>query len=495
MRYIFTGRQMKAIDNYTINTTGIPSLVLMERASFAVAEEIMRRFGVDDRIVVVCGNGNNGADGMCVARILCEYGYNASYIYEFDEEKATEELRTQINICRNESVKRASISEIDAYNVIVDAIFGIGCTREILGRYKDIINIINDVNAYRIALDVPSGVNSEDAKIMGVAVKADITVTFGYEKYGLFMYPGKLYAGEIIVKNAGFSKNAIEQFERKIYTFDKEDIKKLPKRDQASNKGTYGKLLIVAGSETIGGAAYFAAAAAYRSGAGLVKILTHSANKVMLNVKVPEAITKTYDTMSDDEIAELIEASDAVIIGPGIGTDDKALRNLSLVLEKSDEVNIPVIIDADGLNVIAKNWQIFDVSHKNQIIITPHIGEMHRLSGMSIPDIKSNQVTVCTDMAEKMNVICVLKDARTVVAEAEGDVYINSSGNSGMSTGGSGDVLTGIIAGLILNGLKPRKAAEYGVYIHGLSGDVMAKAKSERALMASDIIDGIEKII
>ncbi len=492
MRYIFTGRQMKEIDNYTINTTKIPSLVLMERASYEVAKEIMKRFGKEERIVVVCGNGNNGADGMCTARILSEYGYQASYIYEFDAKKATDELRTQLTICENEGIKRATLSEISTYSIIVDAIFGIGCTREVLGVYKELIELINEQQAYKIALDVPSGINSENAKVMKVAIKADMTITFGYEKYGIFMYPGKNYAGEIVIKKAGFSKKAINQFDRKIYTFDKNDLSNIPRRDQASNKGTYGKLLVIAGSKNMGGAAYFAAAAAYRSGSGLVRILTHSANKVMLNMKVPEAITETYDTISDDEIRNLVAISDAVIIGPGIGTDSEAYRIMSVVLSCAD---IPVIIDADGINVLAKNRELLDITHDNPVIITPHIGEMHRLCKMSISDIKDNLVTVCTDIAKELHVICVLKDARTVVGREDGDIYINSSGNSGMSTGGSGDVLTGIIAGLILNGMQPYEAAEYGVYIHGLSGDVMAKEKSERSLMASDIIEGIGRII
>lgn len=499
MRYIFKGNQMKLIDQYTINETKIPSLVLMERASYATSSEIMNRVNKKQKIAVICGNGNNGADGLCVARILCEYGYDASYIYDFDKMRATDELRIQLQICENEMIKKASLLELNTYDVIVDAIFGIGCTRTVEGIYKDYIDRINEAKnqgAYIVSVDVPSGVNSENGQIMGCAVKADLTVTFGYEKYGIFMYPGKNNVGELVIRNAGFDKRAIEQFERKIYTYDTCDVDKIPLRDPSSNKGTYGKALIIAGSKKISGAAYFSAAATYSTGAGIVRILTHSNNKNIIASKLFEAMIEEYDQLTDEDINKLIDISDVIVIGPGIGVDKNAIRLMKIVIDRTDK---PTIIDADGLNILASNRELLDkisqVKRTEKIIITPHLGEMSRLTNISIADIKKDTLKVCDDFAREHNLICVLKDARTIVSDGYKDIYINSSGNSGMSTGGSGDVLTGIIAGLILNGLMVDEASKMGVYVHGLSGDSMAKVKSERSLLASDIIEGISNII
>lgn len=497
MRYIFKGNEMKQIDQFTINETKIPSLVLMERASLAVASEIMSRFDENVKIVVVCGNGNNGADGLCVARILCEYGYNASYVYDFDKSTATEELRLQLQICENENIEKVTISAINNADVIVDAIFGIGCTRSVKGVYKDYIDKINKEGVqgkYIVAVDVPSGINSETGEIMDCAINANLTVTFGYEKYGMCMYPAKNNVGEVVIRRAGFAKEAIEQFDRKLYTYEKEDLDRIPKREQSSNKGTYGKVLVIAGSRKISGAAYFSAAAAYNTGAGIVRILTHSNNKIILATTLLEAMLEEYDKLSDKEIQNLIDISDVIVIGPGIGTDDDAIRLMNIVI-KNDK---PIIIDADGINVLAKEKMLDRVSNlkrNNKLIITPHLGEMSRLTNMSIPDIKKDALKVCDDFAKEYNLICVLKDAKTIVSDGSGDIYINSSGNSGMSTGGSGDVLTGIIAGLIVNGVSLFEASSLGVYVHGLSGDSAATKKSERSLMASDIIKSIGDII
>lgn len=278
------------------------------------------------------------------------------------------------------------------------------------------------------------------------------------------------------------------------FSYSQKDIKKLlPKRDQNSNKGSCGRVLIIGGSPCMAGAPTFSAKAAYRTGCGLVEVFTHEQNRVVLQTLVPEAVLSTWDEKVDFEKFEnSIKKADVIAVGMGLSTSEKALEILSFTLEK---YSCPLIIDADALNIMAKNPELFNLLVKHAVIITPHPLEMSRLSGISIEQILENIPAAAQDFADANKVICVLKDHHTAVASPHADmIYINQSGNSGMSTGGSGDVLDGIIAGLLAQGTEPYTAATLGVYLHGLAGDIASEMLSEYSVMASDIIDALPEI-
>ena len=506
MKKIFSSSEMKMIDDYSIKTLKIPSFALMERAAAFVADEIAKNHDKNDRILAVCGVGNNGADGLAVLRILNSIGFhNTVAIQVGSDDKATEEYMLQKHILSNidipvymyETINNSQMDkqhmDFKSYDVIVDAIFGIGLTRVVSGVYKDVIEKINITNASIYAVDIPSGIDGNTGNVLGVAVKASKTITFGANKIGNVLYEGTEYAGDVIVCNIGFSQVAYEN--RTYYkVIEQEDIKKmLPQRKAYSNKGTYGKLLIIAGSETMYGAAYLCSAAAFAIGVGLVKVITSENNKQMLNDKLPEAIVISYGDNEDDRIGIVkneLEWCDTILIGPGLGLSNRSCKLVDMCISTGKNI----IIDADGLNTIARYPELKEKLH-NKTVITPHLGEAARLCGMNITDISKDILMVCEQMAETMRVSCVLKDARTVIYTSNGDKYINMSGNSGMAKAGSGDVLAGIIAGLVATGMDINDAAAFGPYIHGRAGDIARQKYGEYTMMPTNIIESVSQII
>lgn len=489
MKHIVDAVKMKEIDEYTINEMKLPSLVLMERAAVCVAEVIEERFDKNTRVIIVSGCGNNGADGVAVARILSDKGFDVS-VYLVDNTKRTTELDAQITIAQNWGVTFIDKWDATEYDVIVDGIFGIGLSKKVSGEYERVINMINKSDCKVVSIDIPSGINSSDGKVENVAVKADITVTFGFKKIGQILYPGAGYAGELIVKDPGFYTKGIE--DKSIYfTMDKKDIKSLPERSQDSHKGTFGKVLVIAGSKECQGAAVLCAKSALKSGSGMVKVLTHQNNRNVLACALPEALIATYDECIDVTFCEeLLEWADSVVIGPGIGVDTLSKELMNIIMDNKDK---PIIIDADAINIIAGEKKLLNkVSEK--CIFTPHLLEMSRLSGKSVTDIKNRLIDTATEFAENYGCICVLKDSRTIVAKSSQRVYINSVGNSGMATAGSGDVLSGIIGSLAGRGIDTFDAAAYGVLVHGLSGDCAAECIGQTSMIAGDIIDNIHKV-
>lgn len=492
-RLLLNGKQMKALDDYSINRIKIPSLVLMERASLSVSRVINDIALPKRRIISVCSVGNNGADGICTARILSMQGYETAVCIIGDTRKATYEFNTQFEIYRNLGLPVVNITSLNEYDIIVDALFGIGLGRNIVGEYADAVNTINMSEKVIVSVDIPSGINPSNGQIMGCAVKADHTVTFGYEKTGIVLYPGKSHAGTIhVADDVGFAKECIIENEC-AWTFDVNGYKEvLPVRIHDSNKGNYGRVLVAAGSENMGGAAYFSACAAYRTGAGLVKVLTHTNNHNVIMNLLPEAVMGFYDKMNEEEIQREVSWSDVVVAGPGLSQNDMAVWLLeSILLEDAVQNGRKIILDADALNIIASH----DMKHMLKgTIITPHIGEMSRLTGINVSEIKKDIIGTTVRFAGDYGCICVLKDVRTIVSDGK-DIYINTSGNNGMSTGGSGDVLTGIIAGLAAQKMDMKMSACLGVYIHGLSGDAAAVRHGVRSMTAGDILSGIENVL
>lgn len=503
MQRIVTGKVSKQVDGYCISQIGIPSLVLMERAALSVVNEIIRIGNDRKRILIVCGTGNNGADGLAIARILNEKLYQSDIVIIGNTDKASDEFMTQLKINNKLGIKYENISEseenilnvIQSYDIIVDAIFGIGLSREIKGIYKNVIECINKNKGYKIAVDIPSGLCSNSGKVLGVAIKANKTVTFGTLKTGLLLCEARDYSGKLVVAKIGFPEFVYDQISQDnhdplISAYEQKDIAMIPQRSQVSNKGDFGKVLVIAGSENMCGAAYFSAKAAYRTGAGIVEILTHTNNLSTIKASLPEAIIKDYNTISKEEFDKELQHKSVIVIGPGLSVSERTKQLLKATLK----ANCPIIIDADGLNTISQFRTLLPMIREN-IIVTPHIKEMSRLIQKDSQYIKENILDCAYEFSTKYNCVTVLKDCSTVIANPKGNLFINTSGNSGMATGGSGDVLTGVIAGLISCKLPIYEAAPLGVYLHGLAGNEAASNISEYSMMASDLIDALSKII
>jgi len=499
MKYLVNGDQMKAIDNYSINELGIPSLILMEKAAMACAKVILDTTKKDDKIVAVCGTGNNGGDGIATARILKEAGLDVSVLLIGEEEKVSEQTKKQLEIGRHLDLPIFNYKNIlnedwiEEYNIVVDAMFGIGLSKMILGDYELVINQINQYHAKVFAIDIPSGIDAGSGNVWNVAIKADVTITFGYNKLGLVFYPGAEYAGTVIVADIGFPQKALKAVGPKTFTYDLEDKGKLPRRNPYSNKGSFGKVLVIGGATNMAGAAYLSAKSAYRVGAGLVKVLTVEDNRVILQTKLPEALLSTYtqEGFTKEWFLEELLWANAVVIGPGLSMDGIADTMVDLVLET---IQVPLVIDADALNLIALHQKCEKINHNMQIIITPHLKEMSRLVDCEISDITKDMITFTKNVMKDKEYTLVLKDARTIVTNGIYS-YVNLGGNSGMAVGGSGDVLTGIIGGLLAQGMKSFEAAALGVYLHALAGDCAAKEKNEYSMIAGDISEALIKEI
>ena len=488
MRFALDGKMSAYVDEYTIDKMGMSSLVLMERAALSVAgkvAEVAMNFSHDVNIAVVCGCGNNGADGIAVARILGWQGLKVDIIVVGDRTKATKEFVYQEDIAHKSGLSFGNINELSEYSIIVDGIFGVGLSRDVEGDYAQIIETINKCTSYIISIDIPSGICAKTGAVKNVAVKANSTITFGYHKIGMLLYPGKEYSGEVTVADIGFNPQAISDINPVMY-FIPSDLRYIPKRLEYSNKGTYLRTVVIAGSEDMSGAAFLSAKAAYRCGVGLVEIVSHYKNTDILKKLLPEAIVTGYSEETANSIVEeKILKADIVILGPGLSTGETAEKIVNKVLEN---VKVPIIIDADALNIISKDTSVLK-SCESTVIITPHIGEMVRLTGYDKEDILKDIVDVSKYFAKDHGVICVLKDSATVVADPFGGAYINTSGCAAMSKAGCGDVLTGVIAAMISLKLKPFFAACMGVYVHGIAGERAVEGRSEHSLLASDIID------
>ena len=510
MRMLVTGKQMKAIDAYTIHTIGVPSLVLMERAALKVAQAAESLWEKGDTIWAVCGTGNNGADGVAAARMLHLKGYPVRVFLVGNPDKGTEEFRTQLKIAGNVGLFTLpwQEGEKEECGLLIDAVFGVGLSRPVEGEYRQCIKMLEAKSIRRtVAVDVPSGIHGDTGTVMGIALRADLTVTFGWEKTGTALYPGREYAGRVEVADIGFPGQALEAVKEAegtaagdfAVTYSDDDLKRIPRRPAYSNKGTFGKVLIVAGSKNMCGAAYLSALSAYRTGAGLVKMLTVEENRQILQERLPEAIIATYtpDQLMEgrDEFRKMIEAqmewADVVVLGPGLGNGPYVEYLVEDILTSAF---VPVIIDADGLNAIAGHPYLTSYYTEN-IIVTPHLGEMARLTGEGIDQIKENLAATALEYAGRYGLTCVLKDAATVTAGRDGNLYINSSGNSAMAKAGSGDVLTGIIAGLIAIGMEEEEAACLGVYLHGRAGDAAASKSGAHSLLASELADAVGSVM
>lgn len=502
MDYLLTASQMQRFDQNTIVNIGIPSAVLMERAALAVVEEIKLRFSTEKRILVVAGKGNNGGDGLAIARLLLLLGYHVdTYLAGDLGKEGTAENTRQKSILLKYSGVLVREPEYHAYDVIIDALFGIGLSREVSAPYDDIVTKMNESGAYIVAVDLPSGIHTDSGAVMGCAVKANLTVTFGYYKKGHFLFPGSLYCGELVKKDVGIYHDTSLLEENYCFTISDSSSKLLPNRVPDGNKGTFGKLLIVAGSKETAGAAVLAAKAAFAMGVGMVKLFIHKEQKDVILYHLPECMVETYTEETElDELKERLNQaiawSNGILVGPGIGLSPLSKTMVKTCLGQKDKT---IVLDADALNILSQNREeLYPVvqSHNGKLIMTPHLGEFARLVNQPMSQVKMQKEGLCRSFAKEMSCTLVCKDARTYVVDRnQKALYINTSGNDGMATAGSGDVLSGVIAVLMLQEASAFDAAVHAVCLHGFAGDVCANEIGKRSTKASDLVEVLTKII
>ena len=493
MKYLPNGEQMKSADQHTIRELSVPSLDLMERASGACVDFIKEHNFDLSSVCVVCGSGNNGGDGFAIARMLAKEGYRVQVVIAGNPDHFTEEAAYQFNLLKETDADVCDEFTTDEYSIIIDAVFGVGLSREVSGKYAGIIDRMNAVDAVKIAVDIPSGVSADTGAVLGTAFQADYTVTFQTGKLGLYLEPGRSISGKVHVADIGIDTSIFEKDMQVACTLEHEEyVRLLPDRKADSNKGTYGRLLVIAGSKGMSGAAYLNALAAYRTGAGLVRIYTPECNREILQQLLPEAIITTFDLYDEREILILLDWADAVCVGSGIGTGDRADRILRTVIENVEK---PCVIDADGLTLLAKNKKIMKRTAGQEFVLTPHMKEFSRLTGKTVEELRSDRAGCLKTYTESYNMTCVLKDAATITLTTGGRLYVNCSGTAALAKAGSGDVLTGMIAGLLAQGTGCNEAAVAGVYFHGLAGEYAAREKGIYSVLAREVADSVGKAI
>jgi len=517
MLKIVTAKEMQEIDHKTINEYGISGTVLMERAGLAVASKINELFfqNIVHRAscIVLCGGGNNGGDGLVVARLLHNQGRDVRVFLTVRPEDLKGDAKINYNTAVKFGVPIRPIKEfltppsslIPHPCFIVDALLGTGLNKDVRSPVSEVIDKVNAMSYPVMSVDIPSGISSDTGQIMGCAVKAKYTVTFGLPKRGHLLYPGAEYTGKLYIEDIGFPPALLKSERIKVNLLEKSDAMKLmPARPRYSHKGTYGHVLLVAGSRGKTGAAFMTARACLRAGAGLVTIGVPQSLMNIFQPRVTEEMTLpladkkdgTLSCKSVDLILEFLnKKADVLAIGPGISVDDEISKLMVSLIGSS---KAPIIIDADAINAIAGNAGVLKKA-KVPIILTPHPGEMARLinsqqSAVSSQQIEKDRINIAISFAKKTKTYLILKGVPTIVATPQSEAFINPTGNPGMATAGTGDVLTGIVSAFLAQGLSPLNASILGVYIHGLIGDIVSQKKGEHSLIASDIINAIPTV-
>lgn len=491
MIYLPTGEQMRRADLYTIEEIGVPSMVLMERAALEVVR-CMEEEQLDfRRVLVICGSGNNGGDGYAIARLLHLKGHDVTIFFAGNSQKRSEENAQQAKIAAHYEIPVITNLDTEEYSVIIDALFGTGLKREVTGHYREILCSVNQMTGKKVAVDLPSGIHDTTGARMGIAFCADLTVAIAFPKRGLFLQEGNVCAGKILTGDIGISS---ETFSEGTVTFgyEKQDLfLGFPKRKKNSHKGSYGKVLMIAGSKGMSGAAYLSAKAAYAVGAGLVQIYTHEENRVILQPLLPEAIITTYDTFDSEQLEKLIQWADLIGIGCGLGKSDTAERVMQYTLKRA---LVPCVVDADGINILSKHMEWIEETNA-LIVLTPHMKEMSRMLQCSVKELIEQRMEKLHAFVERYKVVCVLKDARTLVAKEHQNTYLNLSGNAAMAKAGSGDVLAGVIVGILAQQCEPYTSACLGVFLHGLAGDMARDKKGAYSVLASDLVAEISSVL
>jgi len=502
---VLTSAQMREIDRKAIEEVGLPGPVLMENAGLRVAAALRGLFPDirGGRIVIVAGRGNNGGDGLVAARHLKSLGYEVEILLLAKVEDLKGDALLNARICRNMGLPLKEVAEPQEWTaaaktlhggrVIVDAIFGTGLVKPAEGLYAQAIQDINKAKAFKLSIDIPSGLSSDTFRLIGPAVKADLTVALAAPKVGHVLPPAEDMVGELLIADIGIPRAL---FDDKSLTLemveDKAVIPLFGRRKRETHKGTYGHLLIISGSLGKTGAAVMAGRAALKMGAGLVTVATASSCLSLVARSMPELMTEPLAETKEKTIAaeavgravELCRGKDGLVLGPGLSTHPSTARFVGELLAR---VKLPVVIDADGLNILAENQGLLPKLPR-PAILTPHPGEFGRFLGLGAAAVLDQRLDLVREFAKKHDLILVLKGHRTLTAVPDGRTFINSTGNPGLATGGSGDVLSGMIGSQLVQEKEAWKAALSAVYAHGLAGDLAAQKLSQKALTATDII-------
>lgn len=573
MEYIVDVGEMQRADENTIQYFGVPQLVLMERAALEARNAILQKwpeiFTESARILVAAGNGNNGGDGAVLARLFFLMGHDVTVLVSGQEEKYSPAMRKQMEIlekyaaaiegqvdipekcataikgqvslkwtgCGNktkfgrnlrvivdEEWEREACREKESYDLTVDALFGIGLSREISGIYRKKIEWLNGLSAKKAALDIPSGISAQDGSVLGCAFRADLTVTFGFLKRGMLLYPGREHCGEQKTADIGITAESFLGEYPAGTTLDRkadDTVRAFLSRSQNSHKGSFGKVLLMAGSAGTPGAALLAGEAILRSGAGMLQIVSPPENREIMITRLPEAM---YQALSEDtDWEKLLGWCDAVVAGPGIGQGELAEQNMEKILTLVSEKSLrkPLVLDADGLNLATSSEKLSELiraytAQGGIVIMTPHMAELARLLHCSIKELQTARLEMMGQYVRESGVILAGKDAVTIVGYGRETgafrYYINQTGNSGMATAGSGDVLSGIMGALTaLTAVRQKagekkesgatekeayfQAASMAVYLHGLAGDMAAEKYGEVSMKAGDLMRELPELL
>ena len=508
--HILTGASMREADRRTIQEIGIPASVLMESAGRAVVRAMTER--IDElssrSILVVCGKGGNGGDGLVVLRTLACLGYDARAVVLAPFEGLSAEALDNLQAALKLGLPVESAPTLEAWgdvlsqaasaDVVVDAIFGIGLGEPPRGLYQRVIEDLNSLDTLRVALDVPSGLSSDSGMVPGVAFDADLTIALAAPKVCHFIPPASELCGEVEVVEIGIPPRFLASSEPKLETIEPASLAEaIPRRRRLSHKGTYGHLLILAGSVGKTGAAVMAAEAALRTGVGLVTVASAKSAIPMMAPRLPEAMWEplpetdsgAVSRRAESRLRELLRERSAFALGPGLGTDDDTVALVRDIVAASE---IPTVVDADGINALARNPRSIPSGPAgpadHALALTPHPGEAGRLLGSSAQEVESDRLRAARRLAQETRAHVLLKGHRTLVSDPRGNVQVNLTGNAGMATGGTGDVLTGILGALLAQGVDFAEALSLGAHLHGLAGDLAAAEIGETSLVATDLI-------
>ncbi len=499
-----TVQQMRGMDRSAIEKLGIAEEILMENAAHASAALLQREIGIRGKqFVIFCGVGNNGGDGLAVARLILSMGGCARVFLTASPKKYSGAAKTNYDILCNlggdiQLLGRAEEAKMDVAHcdAIVDAIFGTGLDREVKGVAADVIALINSHRGPVLSLDIPSGISGDTGAVMGVAVRATRTVTFGLPKPGNLLYPGYEYCGALAVTHISFPPAL---YERVDLTMETNDRVLLPPRYAEAYKGSMGDVLFIAGGANYFGAPYFSAMSFLKAGGGYARlaapasIIPFVAQTGREIVYLPQRETAAFSLSlkAKPELLALAEKADMVVMGPGLSLQEETTK---LIRELAAVINKPLLIDGDGLTAIAERPEIL-LKRKSPTILTPHAGEMARLTRKTVAEVNADKTGVLRDAANKLNATVVFKGAHSLIGFTDGRVYVNLSGNPGMATAGSGDVLTGCIAAMLGMGLSPEPATRKGVFLHGYAGDLAAMEKGQDGITASDILEHLPRAL
>lgn len=498
--------EIKEMDRLSIHEIGIPGAVLMENAARGASRIFLEHFDPVEgaHVFIICGRGNNGGDGYVMARYLSHAGLNITVLVLSETDKISGDALTNLDIIKRIGIEIIAVPNHEVWaeisdslggcDYIIDGILGTGLNSAVKGFYGSVIEDINKSGRPITAIDIPSGLNADTGQVMGVAVKADLTVTFGFPKLGQLLFPGADLVGRLARVDIGIPKIVAERVNCQSRMIEPDDFNDLIYEGKEDiHKGTRGHLLVLAGSTGKTGAAALTALGALRAGAGLVTLGIPVSLNNILEAKVTEVMTEPLPETAEgslslnarERILALLEGKTALAIGPGLSTNPETS---ALVREIIAECGLPMVIDADGLNALAGEVDALK-SLNDKKVLTPHPGEMGRLTGLTSADVQLDRVGVAVGFAEKHGCYLALKGARTLLAEPGGMIYLNPTGNPSLSSGGSGDVLTGLIAGFLARRWPVSKAALAGIYLHGLSADLLAEDMGKAGLLAGELLD------